>query len=82
MRLVKRLFVSRYLVKCPLSLDRLEILDDESVSYCAKDNREGDKPETWSLSFEPKCTFFLTAISNYYPNFSLVWVNPNQGAMH
>ena len=60
----ERLFVSRYLVKCPLSLERLEILDDERVRYCAKDNREGEEPET--RIFSP--LEFLAELSQHIPD--------------
>lgn len=60
----ERLFVSRYLVKCPLSLERLEILDDERVRYSAKDSREGEVPET--KSFSP--LEFLAELSQHIPD--------------
>ena len=60
----ERLFVSRYLVKCPLSLERLEILDDERVSYTAKDSREGEMPET--KIFSP--LEFLAELSQHIPD--------------
>lgn len=59
----ERLFVSRYLVKCPLSLERLEILDDR-VSYSAKENREGEIPET--KIFSP--LEFLAEFSQHIPD--------------
>ena len=54
----------RYLVKCPLSLERLEILDDERVSYTAKDSREGEMPET--KIFSP--LEFLAELSQHIPD--------------
>ena len=41
--------MSRYLVKCPLSLERLEILDDERVRYSAKDSREGELKKVYEI---------------------------------
>ena len=41
--------MSRYLVKCPLSLERLEILDVERVRYSAKDSREGELKKVYEI---------------------------------
>ena len=49
--------MSRYLVKCPLSLERLEILDVERVRYSAKDSREGELKKVYEIDPLqcPKC---------------------------
>ena len=59
----QRLFASRYLVRCPLSLERLSILNDETISYAAKED-EGIEPET--KSFSP--LEFLAELSQHIPN--------------
>ncbi len=60
----QRLFAARYLVRCPLSLERLSILDDEIVSYAAKEEREGDS--VVAKSFSP--LEFLAELSQHIPN--------------
>jgi hypothetical protein len=60
----QRLFAARYLVRCPLSLERLSILDDELVSYAAKEDNAENKPE--SKTFSP--LEFLAELSQHIPN--------------
>ena len=60
----QRLFAARYLVRCPLSLERLSILDDELVSYVAKEDNDENKPET--KTFSP--LEFLAELSQHIPN--------------
>jgi len=60
----QRLFAARYLVRCPLSLERLSIMDDENVSYAAKEDGDGNEPET--KSFSP--LEFLAELSQHIPN--------------
>jgi hypothetical protein len=60
----QRLFTGRYLVKCPLSLDRLSITDDESVMYVGKERDDGSDPD--SMTFSP--LEFLAELSQHIPN--------------
>ena len=60
----QRLFAGRYLVRCPLSLERLSILDDELVSYAAKGEKGGNELET--KTFSP--LEFLAELSQHIPN--------------
>ena len=60
----QRLFAARYLVRCPLSLERLSILDDEIVSYAAKEDSYGNEPET--KTFSP--LEFLAELSQHIPH--------------
>ncbi len=62
--LEQRLFAARYLVRCPLSLERMSILNDETVSYVAKENNDENKPET--KTFSP--LEFLAELSQHIPN--------------
>ena len=62
--LEQRLFAARYLVRCPLSLDRLSILDDKIVSYAAKEENDENKAET--KTFSP--LEFLAELSQHIPN--------------
>jgi hypothetical protein len=60
----QRLFAARYLVRCPLSLDRLSILDDETISYAAKEDNDENKSEI--KTFSP--LEFLAELSQHIPN--------------
>lgn len=60
----QRLFAARYLVRCPLSLERLSILDDEIVSYAAKEDKDGTEAEP--KTFSP--LEFLAELSQHIPN--------------
>ena len=60
----QRLFAARYLVRCPLSLERLSIMEDETMSYAAKDDNDGKEPET--KTFSP--LEFLAELSQHIPN--------------
>lgn len=60
----QRLFTGRYLVKCPLSLERLSITDDENVIYVGKEPDDGSEPE--SKTFSP--LEFLAELSQHIPN--------------
>lgn len=60
----QRLFAARYLVRCPLSLDRFSILDDETISYAAKEDNDENKSEI--KTFSP--LEFLAELSQHIPN--------------
>jgi hypothetical protein len=60
----QRLFTGRYLVKCPLSLDRLSVTNDESVMYVGKERDDGSDPD--SKMFSP--LEFLAELSQHIPN--------------
>jgi hypothetical protein len=51
-------------VKCPLSLERLSVADDESVMYVGKERDDGSEPE--SKTFSP--LEFLAELSQHIPN--------------